>query len=176
MFDQQFLIFIAKMCLAMLLGLFLGLERIYAHKTMGLRTYALASVATCFFVTISMYVGATIAVPGDSFSPVQIAAAIITGIGFLGAGLIFFKDDHIQNLTTAAGLWVCAGIGMAVGFGMYWEAVFTTILTFFVLAILSFVERALRLRFFPDPEFIKAMKAKKAAPKPRAKRIAKSKE
>jgi putative Mg2+ transporter-C (MgtC) family protein len=153
LFDSTLLLFIAKITLAMILGLLLGLERIYAHKTVGLRTYALASAATCFFVTISLYIGANVAISGDSFSPAQIAAAVITGIGFLGAGLIFFKDDHVQNLTTAAGLWMCAGIGMAVGFGMWREAIFATILTFFVLGVLSTVERYIRLNFFPDPKF-----------------------
>jgi putative Mg2+ transporter-C (MgtC) family protein len=153
LFDASFLLVITKLSLAMILGLILGLERIYAHKTVGLRTYALASVATCFFIIISLYIGTNVSISGDSFSPAQIAAAVITGIGFLGAGLIFFKDDHVQNLTTAAGLWTCAGIGMAVGFGMFREAIFATLLTFFVLAILSVMERKIRLRFFPDPSF-----------------------
>jgi putative Mg2+ transporter-C (MgtC) family protein len=152
-FDAAFLLVIGKLSLAMILGLILGLERIYAHKTVGLRTYALASVATCFFIIISLYIGTNIAVVGDSFNPAHIAAAVITGIGFLGAGLIFFKDDHVQNLTTAAGLWTCAGIGMAVGFGMFGEAIFATLLTFFVLSILSIVERKVRLKFFPDQGF-----------------------
>jgi putative Mg2+ transporter-C (MgtC) family protein len=152
-FDSQFLVFIAKITLAMMLGLLLGLERIYAHKTVGLRTYALASAATCFFVSISLYIGLNLTHIGDGFNPAFIAGSVITGIGFLGAGLIFFKDDHVQNLTTAAGLWMCAGIGMAVGFGMWREAIFATILTFFVLGVLSTVERYIRLNFFPDPKF-----------------------
>ena len=156
--DQDFLMIMAKLCLAMILGLLLGLERIYAHKTVGLRTYALTAVASCQFIIISLFIGSAIAVTGDSFSPAQIAAAIITGVGFLGAGLIFFNDGHVQNLTTAAGLWACAGVGMAVGFGMFREAIFMTILIFFVLAILSIVERKIRLRFFPDPEFVETQR------------------
>lgn len=155
--DQNFLIIIAKLCLAMVLGLLLGLERIYAHKTVGLRTYALTSVASCQFIIISLYIGTNLSTGGDSFSPAQIAAAVVTGVGFLGAGLIFFNNGHVQNLTTAAGLWTCAGIGMAVGFGMFREAIFVTVLTFFVLAILSFIERYIRLKFFPDPEFVQEL-------------------
>ncbi len=151
--DQSFLIVIAKLCLAMMLGLVLGLERIYAHKTAGLRTYALTSVASCQFIIISLYIGSNLSMAGDGFSPAQIAAAVVTGVGFLGAGLIFLDNGHVQNLTTAAGLWTCAGIGIAVGFGMFREAVFVTMLTFFVLAILSFFERKIRLKFFPDPKF-----------------------
>lgn len=162
-FDTSFIMVIAKLSLAMVLGLLLGLERIYAHKTVGLRTYALTAVASCQFIIISLFIGATIAVPGDSFSPSQIAAAVVTGVGFLGAGLIFFSNGYVQNLTTAAGLWACAGVGMAVGFGMFYEAIFMTLLIFFVLAILSVVERKIRLRFFPDPEFIKQQKKNKIA-------------
>lgn len=165
-FDPLFLLTIAKLSLAMMLGLLLGLERVYAHKTAGMRTYALASVATCFFVIISLHIGSSIATAGDSFSPAQIAAAVITGIGFLGAGLIFFKDDHVQNLTTAAGLWMCAGIGMAVGFGMFREAIFASVLTFFVLGILTFFERYVRLRFFPDPVFEQQEKKTASRKKP----------
>jgi putative Mg2+ transporter-C (MgtC) family protein len=154
-FDTQLLMFIAKICLAMMLGLLLGLERIYAHKTAGMRTYALVSVATCFFTIISLYIGHYLAHKGDGFNPAFITGSIITGIGFLGAGLIIFQNNHIQNLTTAAGLWVCAGIGIAVGFDMYREAIVVTVLTFLVLGVLSVVERAIRLKFFPDPEFEK---------------------
>ncbi len=161
-FDPQFLLVIAKLCLAMILGLLLGLERIYAHKTVGLRTYALVTISTCFFIIISLYIGTNLAHLGDGFNPAFIAGSIISGIGFLGAGLIIFNDNHIQNLTTAAGLWVCAGIGIACGFGMFGEAIFLTILAFFVLAILSTVERHLRLKFFPDPQFVEQEKKKRS--------------
>jgi putative Mg2+ transporter-C (MgtC) family protein len=156
LFDQTFIMFMMKLGLAMLLGLLLGLERIHAHKTAGMRTYAMVSVATAFFISISLFIGETLGVTSNGgFNPAYIAGTIITGIGFLGAGLIIFKDGHIENLTTAAGMWVCAGIGIAVGFGMFREAIFVTLLTFFVLGILSSVERAIRLRVFPDPEFLK---------------------
>lgn len=160
-FDPEFLLVIAKLCLAMILGLLLGLERIYAHKTVGLRTYALVTISTCFFIIISLFIGEHYGPVNSSFNPAYIAGAIISGIGFLGAGLIIFNDNHIQNLTTAAGLWVCAGLGIACGFGMFREAIFLTVLAFFVLAILSTVERHLRLKFFPDPEFVEQEKKKR---------------
>ena len=153
--DPNFLIIIAKLSLAMILGLLLGLERIYAHKTVGLRTYALVCISACFFIIISLFFFFYYGPIDSSFNPAYIAGSIISGIGFLGAGLIIFNDNHIQNLTTAAGLWVCAGIGIACGFGMFRESIFLTILAFFVLAILSTVERRMRLKFFPDPKFQK---------------------
>lgn len=162
-FDAPFLFFIAKLLLAMVLGILLGLERIHAHKTAGMRTYALVTMAAAFFVII-----ATSFTSNDE-SVLRMASQIIVGVGFLGAGLIIFKDGHIENLTTAAGMWMCAGIGMAVGFGMFREAVFVTILTFFVLGILSFIERSIRLYVFPDPEFIAS-----ATPSPKTPRVRKT--
>lgn len=157
-FDAPFLMLIAKLSLAMLLGIILGIERIHAHKTAGMRTYALVSVAAAAFVSVSLAVGEMLPQYAGGFNPVFVAGNIIVGIGFLGAGLIIFKDGHIENLTTAAGMWVCAGIGIMSGFGMFREAIFLAIATFFVLGILSPLERAIRLRVFPDPEFIKSEK------------------
>ena len=177
-FDAPFIFFIMKLLLAMVLGILLGLERIHAHKTAGMRTYALITVSTAFFVSISLYVGQVLGPTSNGgFNPALMAANIITGIGFLGAGLIIFKDGHIENLTTAAGMWVCAGIGMAIGFGMFREAVFVSVLTFFVMGILSFAERAIRLRVFPDPEFVKQFEHSNEVPvkKVRKPRTAKSK-
>lgn len=149
-FDPQFLLFITKLSLAMLLGLVLGIERVYAHKTAGMRTYALVSVASAAFTAISLYVGDNFIQYTNGFNPAFIAGHIIVGIGFLGAGLILHKDGHIENLTTAAGIWACAGIGIMIGFGMFKEALFASILIFFVLGIMSFIERRVRLAFYPE--------------------------
>lgn len=157
-FDAGFLLVIAKICLAMLLGLLLGLERVYAHKTAGMRTYALVSVASCFFIIISIALSTGMALQFvGGFNVAYIPGSIIIGIGFLGAGLIIFKDGHIENLTTAAGLWICAGIGMAVGLGLFREAIFAAVLTLFVMGGLSVVERTIRLKYFPDSEFQKSL-------------------
>jgi putative Mg2+ transporter-C (MgtC) family protein len=157
-FDASFLLVIVKVTIAMLLGLILGLERVYAHKTAGMRTYALVSVASCFFtiISIALSTGMAIQFPG-AFNVAYIPGSIIVGIGFLGAGLIIFKDGHIENLTTAAGLWVAAGIGLACGLALFREAIFATLLTLFVMGGLSFVERSIRLKYFPDPNFQKTI-------------------
>lgn len=150
--DPNLLVFCLRLVVAMSLGLLLGIERIYAHKTAGMRTYALVSMTSAFFVLIGQSVSqAYLGTPGFDFDPLRIAAQVVVGIGFLGGGLIIFseKENTVQNLTTAAGLWACSAIGMAVGFGMAYEAVIATILTFVVLGILSVVERAVRIKFFP---------------------------
>ena len=150
-FDPQFILFICKLSLAMVLGLVLGLERVYAHKTAGMRTYALVAAASAAFTMVSLFIGENFIQFSSGFNPAFIAGNIIVGIGFLGAGLILHKDGHIENLTTAAGIWACAGIGMMIGFGMIKEALFMSILIFFVLGVMSVIERFVRLTFFPDP-------------------------
>lgn len=162
-FDYQFITIALKLTLAMTLGLLLGFERILVHKTAGMRTYALVSMTSALFIAISEIVTHSYVLANGEFitDPLRVAAQVVVGIGFLGAGLIFFKDDKVQNLTTASGLWTCAAIGMAVGFGLYAEAIFATLLTFFVLGALSLIERKIRLRIFPDPDFEKEMADKK---------------
>ncbi len=134
----------------MVLGLVLGLERVYAHKTAGMRTYALVCVASAAFTAVSVFIGENFFQFSAGFNPAFVAGNIIVGIGFLGAGLILHKDGHIENLTTAAGIWACASIGIMIGFGMIKEALFLSILIFFVLGVMSFIERFVRLTFFPE--------------------------
>lgn len=160
-FDPQFILFICKLSLAMTLGLVLGLERVYAHKTAGMRTYALVSVASAAFTMISIFIGENFIQFSSAFNPAYMVGSIIVGIGFLGAGLILHKDGHIENLTTAAGIWACAGIGIMIGFGMIKEALFMSILIFFVLGVMSIIERFVRLTFFPDPSMEEIVPIKK---------------
>lgn len=134
---------IARLIIALLLGVLLGIERVFARKTAGMRTYGLVSMGAAMFIIISESVVEMYGV--DVVNPLRVAAAVVSGIGFLGAGLIIFKNDHIANLTTAAGLWVAAGIGMAVGFGLMTPAIITTLMTLFVFAGLAFLERRLKL-------------------------------
>lgn len=167
-FDPQFIIFVCKLLLAMVLGLVLGLERVYAHKTAGMRTYALVSVASAAFILISLFIGENFIQFTDGFNPGFMAGHIIVGIGFLGAGLIMHKNGHIENLTTAAGIWACAAIGMMIGFGMIKEALFTSIIIFFVLGVFSLIERAIRLAFYPeDAELL----AEESAPAPKKRTV-----
>ncbi len=133
-----------KLFLAMSFGLILGIERIIAHKTAGMRTYALVSMGAALFViiadiTVNLYIG----IPG--YNPSAITAAVVSGIGFLGTGLMIWRDkDHLSGLTSATSLWVSAGIGMAVGYGAYDLALLATIMTLFVFIVLWFVEQRIK--------------------------------
>jgi putative Mg2+ transporter-C (MgtC) family protein len=138
---------IMRLGVALLLGLVLGLERVFANKSAGMRTYGLVAMSSAFFVYTSQIVaGQFVGMEGFSFDPLRIAAQVVVGVGFLGAGLIVFQNNHIANLTTAAGLWVAASIGMAAGFGLFEEAVIATVFALIALVVFSFIERPIRKR------------------------------
>lgn len=134
--DETFL----QLILAVFLGATLGIERQLAGKVAGVRTYALVSLGACLFSMMSKYAFPEfVGVPG--FDPSRIASQVVVGIGFLGAGLIIFHQNRVHGLTTAAGLWVAAAIGMATAFRLYEIAVFSTVLTLVVFVILWYFEK-----------------------------------
>lgn len=136
--------YIIKLFIAMFLGLLIGVERIIAHKTAGMRTYALVSMGAALFVmvgsiTVDFYAGIA------NINPVVITAAVVSGIGFLGTGLMIWRDkDHLSGLTSATSLWVSAGIGLAVGYGAYDLAFLATVFTLFVFIVLWFIEQRVK--------------------------------
>jgi putative Mg2+ transporter-C (MgtC) family protein len=110
------------------LGIVLGLERQRSNKDAGLRTYALVAAGSALFTVLSIE-----GFPGSDTS--RVAAQIVTGIGFLGAGLIFRQGATVQGLTTAAGLWSVAAIGMAAGTGLWGLAIVVTVIVLLVLKV-----------------------------------------
>lgn len=128
---------------ALLLGSVLGLERTLAHKVAGIRTYGLVSMGSCLFVILSRHIGPAV----DLSSPGQmyVLQGLIIGIGFIGGGAILrsheHNHEHTSGLTTAAGLWVAAGIGATVGYGLLQLAIFTTIATLIVFTFFWFLEQ-----------------------------------
>lgn len=136
-------IMFGKLALAVLLGLLVGTERAIAGKQAGSRTFAFVSLGSCLFVLISNYVNLMYLGVVD-FQPTLMASAIITGVGFIGAGLIVIHGDAPRGVTTAAGLWVAAAVGTAVGFGMYAVAIFTSFLALVIFTALWFVENSFR--------------------------------
>lgn len=137
--DTTFIMFV-KLVTALVLGSIIGTERaILARQAAGMRTFGLVAMAACLFILISSYVDSAY-LGLVNFQPLQLAAGVATGIGFIGAGLIIFRGDSIHGITTAAGLWIATALGMAVGFGLYAVAVFTTILTLIVFTGMWFIE------------------------------------
>src|SRR3989442_11812095 len=124
-----------KLVLAAILGGIIGIERQIRDKPAGLRTNILICVGSTLFMSISAKVAQVFG--GD---PTRIAAQIISGIGFLGAGAVLHSHGFVLGLTTAATIWVVAGVGMALGSGMYLVALFDTAMSLVTLYFLSFVE------------------------------------
>jgi putative Mg2+ transporter-C (MgtC) family protein len=121
---------------AAVLGGAIGLERELRGKPAGLRTNIIICLGSCIFTIISTSLSGS--------DPGRIAAQIVTGIGFLGAGAIIHSGIGIQGLTTAAGIWIVASIGMACGARMYFLALVAAFLTLIVLLLLSPLERKFR--------------------------------
>ncbi len=129
-----------KLLLAMVLGSIVGTERaVIARASAGMRTFGLVSLGCCLFVITGSYVdGAYLGYV--NFDPMKMAAAVVTGIGFIGGGLIIFRNDALHGVTTAAGLWIAAGLGIAVGFGLYAVAIFVTLLSLIMFTAMWYVE------------------------------------
>lgn len=125
---------IGRLILAAILGLLIGLERELVGQPAGERTHALASLGAAAFSLVSLQSFTA----GDQ---ARVAAGVVTGLGFLGAGMILKRDDQVHGLTTAAGIWVVGAIGLAVGAGLYLLGIATTMLVGVILAL----ERVLRI-------------------------------
>ena len=122
-----------------MIGLALGFEREFRGYAAGLRTMALVTAGACLFTGLGL-------IPFSRMvDPTRIAAQVVTGVGFLGAGSILRQGEDVRGLTTAASIWVAAAIGMAVGFGYYTTAVVSSIFVLLTLVALRWVET----RFFP---------------------------
>ena len=130
-----------RLAVAGMLGTLIGLEREYRAKEAGMRTHFLVTLGSCLIMIVSQYGF------GDNFSDAsRVAAQIVSGIGFIGAGTIMMNNQFVRGLTTAAGLWVAAGIGMAVGGGLYIIAVTTTIMALLGLELLQRVFQRFQAR------------------------------
>ncbi len=141
---------LVKLSVALSLGALLGLERFFAHKPASMRTYSLVSMGAALFVIISELVYRHYGLIGAAnFDPFRMAAQVVVGIGFLGAGMIILHGDRVIGLTTATGFWVSAGIGIAVGFGLYSLAGIATVLTLFIFIVFWLLENKLRRMPYP---------------------------
>ena len=132
---------------AAIFGTIIGLDREYREKEAGFRTHFLVSLGSALMMIVSQYGFSEILThDGVSLDPSRIAAQVVSGIGFIGAGTIIFNHQIVRGLTTAASLWATAGIGLTAGAGMSWLALAATILTLVALEGLSLVFRSLGSR------------------------------
>lgn len=134
--EQEF-VFILRVAYAGLLGILFGVERMLREKDAGIRTHFVVAVGACLMMLVSKYGFSDVA----RADPSRVAAQIVSGIGFLGAGLIVYQRESLHGLTSAAGIWLTAGMGMAVGTGMYIEPAVVCLL---VLVVLTFLNRDIK--------------------------------
>lgn len=139
----DYLICLLRMVISLVLGFAIGFERKMRFKEAGIRTHTIVCVGSCLYMVISIFgfVGADVS---------RVAAQIVSGIGFIGAGMIFYHKQIVRGLTTAAGIWATAAVGMAVGAGMYVVAVGATLLIIIIQCIMH-----LNFKIFHSHKFIR---------------------
>jgi putative Mg2+ transporter-C (MgtC) family protein len=134
---------LAPLGLALLLGLLVGAEREWQGKPAGMRTHALIAVGACLFVLAGRHGFGGIEPGTPGVDPARIAAQVVTGVGFLGAGVIFFHRNLLYGMTTAASIWSTTAIAIACGAGLYWAAVAVAVAQLIVVAGLAPVENVI---------------------------------
>ena len=127
--------FILRLLIAGLLGGIIGLEREFRAKEAGLRTHFIVALGSALFMLISQYAFS------GRFDAARVAAQVVSGIGFIGAGVIIFQKNVVRGVTTAAGLWVAAAIGLACGAGMYAVAAAASLMTLLCLETMHLITR-----------------------------------
>lgn len=138
---EEYAQFVIRLLMASTCGAFIGLERSKRYKEAGIRTHIIVCCAASLVMIISKY--AFFDVNGNA-DEARIAAQVVSGISFLGAGVIFKNGNTIKGLTTAAGIWATAGIGLAIGSGMYVVGLFATVIIFILQVVMH------RFRFGTD--------------------------
>lgn len=147
---------VVRLLVATILGALIGLEREYHAKEAGVRTHLLVALGSCLFMILSIYgFDAFLDHDNVSYDPSRIASQVVTGIGFIGAGTIILHKQAVRGLTTAAGVWVTAAIGLACGNGMYILAIVTTATVLCSLGLInlyvpSFSQRERQITFLAE--------------------------
>lgn len=135
-----------RLVLAAVLGSVIGFERERLLWAAGLRTHMLVSVGACLIMIVSAYGFTAVLGPHVILDPSRVAAQVVSGIGFLGAGSIILRNEVIKGLTTAASLWAVAAVGLAVGGGLYYASIAATVIILVILAGLKPIEERFRSR------------------------------
>jgi putative Mg2+ transporter-C (MgtC) family protein len=134
-------------------GGIVGLERSYHGRPAGFRTHALVCLASCMLMIVTVYQDtwfSAYSLERISVDPTRMAQGIMTGIGFLGAGVIMREGLTVRGLTTAASIWITAGIGIMIGVGFYFPAGIATALTLIVLSVFRWIERRMPIEFYAN--------------------------
>ncbi len=142
---------VTRLVVAAVLGACMGLERSLSGKHAGMRTYALVSLGSCLFTAAGLVASYQLASFAGT-NPLQIAASIVIGIGFIGSGLAVMRGENHAELTTATGIWLVAAVGMTAGFGYFAVALAAAVLGVLIFSVLSKVENRLRSRFGREAE------------------------
>ncbi len=145
------LVITARVFGAVLIGGLIGMERTFHGRPAGFRTHALVCVASALLMVVTVYQGQwmhAVQVGGIQTDPTRMAQGIMTGIGFLGAGVIFKEGLTVRGLTTAASIWVTAAIGILVGVGFYLAAVLGALATLMILSVFRYIESKLPSEFY----------------------------
>ncbi len=139
--------FVLRLSVAGILGAIIGLDREYRAKEAGYRTHFLVSLGSALIMIVSQYGFQEIIQENSvTLDPSRVAAQVVSGIGFIGAGTIIFQKQIVRGLTTAAGIWATAGIGLAVGAGMYTISIAATLLTLAGLELLSLLFKSIGMK------------------------------
>lgn len=142
---------VSELVIAFALSSIIGLERELRQKSAGLRTHTLVGVGAALFMLVSKYGFTDVLGSNITLDPSRVAAQVVTGIGFIGGGLIFVRSDVVSGLTTAASIWLTAAIGMAAGGGLPVLAVLSTLLFFIAVpGYTALVRRLPHSRFAPS--------------------------
>lgn len=133
---------VIRLLIAVGLGVLMGIERTIAGKTAGMRTYALVALGAALFVVVGFQMAAVYGIA--QFDVSRIVSQVVVGIGFIGAGLIIFREDKVQGLTTAAGLWVVAAVGIAAGCGLYLIACIAAVIALIIFTVVWYLEKPIK--------------------------------
>jgi len=139
--------------IALSAGAIIGLERSYHGRPAGFRTHALVCLSSCMLMVLTVYQDtwfSSFNLEQTNVDPTRMAQGIMTGIGFLGAGVIMKEGLTVRGLTTAASIWITAGIGIMIGVGFYFPAGIATAMTLIVLSVFRWIERKMPIEFYAN--------------------------
>lgn len=132
-----------RLACALAIGIVIGLEREYTHRPAGLRTHMLVTLGSCVVMMTGQFIFAQYRPFGANTDPARLAAQVVSGVGFLGAGTIMREGANVKGLTTAASLWAVACLGIAAGAGYYFIALMGSVLVFASLTVFEYLQKAL---------------------------------